>query len=96
MDVVALPTDPPVTYPDPSTPRPSLLEPWKSDDTPNLVVTQQLWIVGFPYGLRGQPLSLWISGTIASDPRFAYDELPILLIDSRTRAGQSCAPVVLC
>jgi trypsin-like peptidase len=96
VDVVALPVNPPMILVDPpSAPRPVFVEPWEPVAMPNLAVTRELWIVGYPYGLRGQPLALWIRGTIASEPRLTYDNLPIFLIDSRTRAGQSGAPVVL-
>ncbi len=80
--------------------------PWESG-TPSLVysdsklwVTQKGSIVGFPYGLNNNNLPMWVSGTIASEPEFLYrteddDQLPVFLVDARTREGQSGSPVLL-
>ncbi|VBA60547.1 hypothetical protein LAUMK191_05575 [Mycobacterium attenuatum] len=65
-----------------------------------LWVTQDVSIVGYPFGLvSGPALPLWIRGTIASEPAFNYKHreqtLPAFLVDARTRQGQSGSPVVL-
>lgn len=70
------------------------LVPW-----PRLSPGQDVFIVGYPYRLSvGPRLPLWIRGTVASDPAFAYDFddklYPLWLIDARTRPGQSGAPVM--
>ena len=57
-------------------------------------------IVGYPYGLNDNNLPMWVSGTIASEPEFLYrteddDQIPIILVDARTREGQSGSPVLL-
>lgn len=80
--------------------------PWESG-TPGVAysdsklwVTQKVSIVGYPYGLNNNNLPMWVGGTIASEPEFLYrteddDQLPILLVDARTREGQSGSPVLL-
>jgi hypothetical protein len=53
-------------------------------------------IIGFPFGMTGGgALGIWVQGTIATEPEIDYDDLPQLLIDSRTRPGQSGSPVIL-
>ncbi len=67
-----------------------------------LYVTEQAFILGYPYGLsigkKINPHAIWSSGTIASDPCLEYEiggkKKPMFLIDSRTREGQSGAPVI--
>lgn len=66
---------------------------------PRLSPGQDVFIIGYPYRLSAGPrLPLWMRGTIASDPAFAYDIggklYPLCLIDARTRQGQSGAPVM--
>jgi hypothetical protein len=63
-------------------------------------VAQDVFIVGYPFGQRGAlDLPLWIRGTVASEPALHYlhkdEPLPVLLVDARTRTGQSGAPVVI-
>ncbi len=71
-------------------------------DAPNVVasVAQDVFVIGYPYGLEsGFMMPLWIRGTIASEPVMYYphrgQDLPLLLIDARTREGQSGAPAIL-
>lgn len=55
-----------------------------------------LSIIGFPFGLSGGGgLGVWVQGTLATEPSIKYGELPLLLVDSRTREGQSGSPVIL-
>lgn len=61
---------------------------------------QDVFIVGYPYGLEsGFLLPLWVRGTIASEPLLMYPyrggEMPMFLVDARTRDGQSGSPVIL-
>jgi hypothetical protein len=37
---------------------------------------------------------VWSRGTIATELDFDHDDLPMYLVDSRTREGQSGAPVI--
>ncbi|WP_131816335.1 S1 family peptidase [Mycolicibacterium porcinum] len=96
MDVVAVP------YKNPHHDE-MLVLPWdeqQSADLTKLWVTQDVSIVGYPFGLESGPsLPLWIRGTIASEPvlqyRHADQYLPLFLVDARTRSGQSGSPVLL-
>ncbi|MEW1737985.1 trypsin-like peptidase domain-containing protein [Nocardia beijingensis] len=78
----------------------ALYTPWKIEDPAlyrnRLWVTEDVAIVGYPYGLKGgADLPLWVRGTIASDPHIPYRGMPLFLVDSRTRKGQSGSPVLL-
>jgi len=53
-------------------------------------------IVGFPFEISGGGgLGVWVQGTIATEPAVDYWDLPLMLVDSRTRPGQSGSPVML-
>jgi hypothetical protein len=57
--------------------------------------TAPVSIVGFPFGrTAGGSLAIWVQGTLASEPSVDFEELPCMLVDSRTRSGQSGSPVV--
>lgn len=52
-------------------------------------------VVGFPFGMQaGGSLAIWATGFVASEPVIDYNELPIFLIDCRSRPGQSGSPVI--
>ena len=52
-------------------------------------------IIGFPLGLAaGGLLGIWVRGTVPSEPDIDYNALPLMLVDSRTRQGQSGSPVI--
>jgi hypothetical protein len=52
-------------------------------------------IIGFPFGrTAGGGLAIWILGFIATDPDIDFEDLPVFLVDARTRKGQSGSPVV--
>jgi hypothetical protein len=92
MDVVALPVRIPVEDG-------VLYMPWEPQEAPDLWVTEDISIVGFPYGLNSNNVPIWVRGTIASEPAFMYmvgdQALPLFLADARTRKGQSGSPVLL-
>ena len=66
-------------------------------------------IIGFPFGrTAGGGLGIWVQGTIATEPSIDYQDeehggvplpcLPVpfrVLLDSRTRMGQSGSPVIV-
>ncbi|MEU8370067.1 serine protease [Micromonospora tulbaghiae] len=58
-------------------------------------VTAPVWIIGYPAGSRsgGQSLAVWSRGSVATDPVTTWHG-DRFLIDSRTRPGQSGAPVI--
>lgn len=52
-------------------------------------------VVGFPFGLTaGGSLAVWATGFVATDPDINYDNLPLFLIDCRSRQGQSGSAVI--
>lgn len=52
-------------------------------------------VVGFPFGLRaGGSLAVWATGFIATEPDVNFNDLPIFLVDCRTRPGQSGSAVI--
>lgn len=63
-------------------------------DTPYVGITERLSIIGYPFGLSAEGLPVWSQGFVATEPKFSVDGLPYFLIDSRTRPGQSGAPVI--
>jgi hypothetical protein len=52
-------------------------------------------VVGFPFGIQGGgSLAVWASGFVASEPDIDYGDLPVFLIDCRSRPGQSGSAVI--
>lgn len=52
-------------------------------------------VVGFPFGMQaGGSLAVWATGFIASELDIDLDNLPIFLIDCRSRQGQSGSAVI--
>ena len=52
-------------------------------------------VIGFPFGISaGGLFPVWATGFIASEPIVDFDDLPIQLIDCRSRQGQSGSPVL--
>lgn len=52
-------------------------------------------VIGFPFGeTAGGYFPVWATGFIASEPIVNYNDLPIILVDCRTREGQSGSPVI--
>jgi hypothetical protein len=52
-------------------------------------------VVGFPFGMRtGGSLAVWATGFVASEPGIDFENLPVFLIDTRSRPGQSGSPVI--
>jgi hypothetical protein len=52
-------------------------------------------VIGFPFGVTaGGVFGVWATGFLASEPGVDFNDLPIQLIDCRTRPGQSGSPVI--
>lgn len=52
-------------------------------------------IVGFPFGISaGGRFAIWSNGYVASEPEADYNDLPLFLVDARTRPGQAGAAVI--
>ena len=67
-----------------------------TEQSPHIVVgpAEPVSVIGFPFGNSARGFPIWATGFVASDPDINYDDLPILLVDCRTRQGQSGSPVV--
>ena len=64
---------------------------------PNIAigVAEVVSVVGFPFGLSSSgSLAIWATGFVATDPDIDYDGLPLILIDCRSRPGQSGSAVI--
>lgn len=64
---------------------------------PQIVVapSEIVSVVGFPFGLTaGGCLAIWATGFVATDPDVDYGNLPLFLIDCRSRQGQSGSAVI--
>ncbi|WP_416826289.1 hypothetical protein [Ectobacillus polymachus] len=58
-------------------------------------VTDTVGVVGFLFGIQvGSNAAIWATGTVASEPDINYKDLPLFLIDCRSRQGQSGSPVI--
>lgn len=87
VDVAALPLDdfdaiPIETY-----------DPWRPMHF-ELGVGDDVTIVGFPFGVNTSSLAIWTRASIASEYDADYEDLPMYLVDARTRSGQSGSPVI--
>lgn len=52
-------------------------------------------IIGYPFAAQGGTgPAVWIKGFVATEPSFDYSQLPVFLVDARTRPGQSGSPVI--
>lgn len=52
-------------------------------------------VIGFPFGMSaGGAFAVWATGFIASEPAVDFGDLPVQLIDCRSRQGQSGSPVI--
>lgn len=75
------------------------LYPYQYDEVgPDIAVgvSRGVNIIGFPFGLTGGgAFGIWSRGTIATEPEIDFNDLPLFLIDSRTRPGQSGSPVII-
>lgn len=87
VDVVALPIDPPDNvemYP--------INEMW----TERLLVTvgQDVFILGYPFGIGHSGLPVWKRGSLASEPEVIDAADPCIFVDSASRPGMSGSPVI--
>lgn len=64
---------------------------------PNVAVgpAEVISVVGFPFGNTATGyFAIWATGFVATDPDLDYDNLPVFLIDCRSRTGQSGSAVI--
>jgi hypothetical protein len=58
-------------------------------------VSQDVWVIGFPRGIRVGTLPIWKRATIASEPRYtSIADRHKILLDTATREGMSGSPVL--
>lgn len=99
VDAAAIPFNIPEGYGD------LIVESWDASEAgtqsagTKLWVSQNVAVVGYPYGLRGSfDLPIWTAGSVSSEPAMLQPyrdrAYPFFLIDARTRSGQSGSPVV--
>ncbi|WP_214816620.1 serine protease [Exiguobacterium sp. s59] len=73
------------------------LYPYNLDEGNHMIigVAETVSVVGFPFGIEvGSNTAIWATGFIASEPELDYRNLPLFLIDCRSRQGQSGSAVV--
>lgn len=59
-------------------------------------VADDAFILGFPLLNKQMGLfPIWKKASIASEPEFDFDEMPIIIVDSASRPGMSGSPVIL-
>ena len=71
--------------------------PYEVDIGPKIAISpaDPLSVIGFPFGKSaGGSFGIWATGFLASESVIDYMDLPILLVDCRTRPGQSGSPVI--
>lgn len=68
----------------------------RPNETSNMAlrVGMDVFIVGFPLGISKQGhLPIWKRGSVASEPDFPVENLPMILADTATKKGMSGSPV---
>lgn len=64
-------------------------------DNFKLEVSDDIFILGFPYSLRGGGhFPIWKRGSVATEPDLDYDGLPKFFVDTASRTGMSGSPVI--
>lgn len=67
------------------------------DTGPSILVgpADSISVVGFPFGLQaGGSLAIWATGFMASESFVNFQNLPVFLVDCRSRQGQSGSAVI--
>jgi len=73
-----------------------ILENVDEEDKINISPSEIVSVVGFPFGKSVSGFyAIWATGFIATEPDLDYENLPIFLIDCRSRKGQSGSPVIV-
>lgn len=69
--------------------------PWEVGTALPIGIGRPLSVIGFPFGqTAGGLLPVWLQAWVASEPDIDFNDLPLLLVDARTRQGQSGSPVI--
>lgn len=87
VDVVALPIE-----------LPSEADPYPINEMPTIDLAvnigQEVFVLGYPYGLGVSGFPVWKRGSIASEPQTTSPEVPYVLVDTSSRPGMSGSPVI--
>ena len=58
-------------------------------------VTDTVSVIGYPFEKKAaNNTAIWATGFIATEPELNFEDMPIFLIDCRSRQGQSGSPVI--
>lgn len=71
--------------------------PYTIGDGPPIAIqpAETISVVGFPFNIAaGGRFAVWAPGIVASEPDVNFNDLPLFLIDCRTRPGQAGSPVI--
>ncbi len=60
-----------------------------------IMVGMEVFILGYPFGLKHQSLPIWKRGSIASEPDLVQHSTGYYLVDTASRPGMSGSPVIL-
>ncbi len=90
VDVVAIETKIPSSYT--VTTIEDAIEP-HNERTP-LRIGNDVFILGYPFGISSGGLPIWKRASIASEPVVDVDDLPKMFVDTASRSGMSGSPVV--
>ncbi len=88
VDVVALPVDPPANadmYP---------INQMPSASDMRSGIGQDVFILGYPFGIGPGGLPIWKRGSLASEPEILNPSDPYILVDTASRPGMSGSPVI--
>lgn len=59
-------------------------------------VADEVFIFGYPFNIsQNGVLPIWKKASIATEPEFDYENLPMILVDTASRSGMSGSPVIL-
>lgn len=73
------------------------IKPYRLDGDPPIAYrpADVVSVIGFPFKIRvGGGCAVWATGFVASEPDIDHTDLPLFLIDCRTRPGQSGSAVI--
>jgi len=77
---------------------PPNVEPYAVNGLPEMAIRTEigndLFILGYPYGIGPGGLPVWKRGSLASEPDIADPSRPFTLIDTASRPGMSGSPII--
>lgn len=64
------------------------------NESTSVCVKDEVFVIGFPFGIKCCDLPIWKRASIASEPLVNINDKPILYVDTTTKPGMSGSPVV--